>query len=98
MLVLSQIGNNFLIEKGEPMIRKDLLQFRFCNGSFHVLDPGLCPKRNLRLVVGKGTYKQGDFVTGDWTTLQAGGKKVSYFYFFQNTSNRVQATLSSGMT
>jgi hypothetical protein len=34
----------------------------------------------------KGTYLQGDFVTGDWTTLHAGGKKVSYFYFFQDTS------------
>ncbi len=29
---------------------------------------------------GKGTYQQGDFVTGDWTTLQARGKKMSYLY------------------
>jgi hypothetical protein len=36
---------------------------------------------------GKGTYQQGDFVTGDWVSLQARGKKVSYLYIFQQTSN-----------
>ena len=34
----------------------------------------------------KGTYLQGDFVTGDWVTLQARGKKVSYLYLFQETA------------
>ncbi len=34
----------------------------------------------------KGTYQQGDFVTGDWLSLQARGKKVSYLYIFQDTS------------
>jgi len=34
----------------------------------------------------KGTYLQGDFVTGDWVTLHAGGKKVSYLYLFQQTA------------
>ncbi len=29
---------------------------------------------------GKGTYQQGDCVTGDWTLLQARGKKMSYLY------------------
>jgi hypothetical protein len=36
---------------------------------------------------GKGTYTQGDFVTGEWASLQARGKKVSYLYIFQETSN-----------
>lgn len=36
---------------------------------------------------GKGTYIQGDFVTGDWVSLQARGKKVSYLHIFQETSN-----------
>jgi len=37
---------------------------------------------------GKGSYQQGDFVTGDWVTLQARGKKMSYLYIFQGpTSN-----------
>jgi hypothetical protein len=36
---------------------------------------------------GKGTYQQGDFVTGDWVNLKAGGKKSSYLYVFQETSN-----------
>ena len=36
---------------------------------------------------GKGTYQQGDFVTGDWVNLQARGKKSSYLYIFQETSN-----------
>jgi hypothetical protein len=37
---------------------------------------------------GKGTYQQGDFVTGDWVALQARGKKASYLYIFQGpTSN-----------
>ena len=37
---------------------------------------------------GKGTYFQGDFVTGEWTSLQARGKKVSYLYISQGpTSN-----------
>lgn len=35
---------------------------------------------------GKGTYEQGDFVTGDWIALQARGKKASYLYVFQETS------------
>src|SRR5271157_5956617 len=36
---------------------------------------------------GKATYQQGDFVTGDWTSLPATGKKASYLYIFQDTSN-----------
>jgi hypothetical protein len=36
---------------------------------------------------GKGTYQQGDFVTGDWVALQARGKKASYLYIFQGTSS-----------
>ena len=43
---------------------------------------------------GKGTYLQGDFVTGDWITLQARGKKVSYLYIFQDTSNTGTAYFS----
>jgi hypothetical protein len=35
---------------------------------------------------GKATYQQGDFVTGDWTSLRAAGKKASYLYIFQDTS------------
>ncbi len=35
---------------------------------------------------GRGTYQQGDFVTGDWTNLQARGKESSYLYVFQETS------------
>jgi hypothetical protein len=37
---------------------------------------------------GKGTYMQGDFVTGEWTSLQARGKKASYLHISQGpTSN-----------
>ena len=36
---------------------------------------------------GKGSYEQGDFVIGEWTNLQARGKKVSYLYIFQDTAN-----------
>jgi hypothetical protein len=42
---------------------------------------------------GKGTYIQGDFVTGEWVSLQARGKKVSYLYIFQETSNTGTAHL-----
>jgi len=34
----------------------------------------------------KATYLQGDIVTGDWITMQARGKKVSYLYVFQETA------------
>ena len=34
----------------------------------------------------QGTYQQGDFVTGDWITLQARYKKLSYLYIFQQTA------------
>jgi hypothetical protein len=34
----------------------------------------------------QGTFQQGDIVTGDWTTLQARYKKVSYLYVFQETA------------
>ena len=41
---------------------------------------------------GKGTYEQGDFVTGDWISLQARGKKVSYLHItFQESSNTGRA-------
>ena len=37
---------------------------------------------------GKGTYEQGDFVMGEWTTLQARGKKASFLYItFEGSSN-----------
>ncbi|RPJ08321.1 MAG: hypothetical protein EHM36_05620 [Deltaproteobacteria bacterium] len=36
---------------------------------------------------GKATYEQGDFVLGDWVNLEGRGKKASYLYIFQETSN-----------
>jgi len=68
------------------MIRRICFSFVFVMCLFIFLTPAFAQNDISGWWSVKGTYFQGDFVTGDWTTLQAGGKKVSYFYFFQNTS------------
>ena len=68
------------------MIRRICFSFVFVMGLFIFLTPAFAQNEISGWWSVKGTYLQGDFVTGDWTTLQARGKKVSYFYFFQNTS------------
>jgi hypothetical protein len=68
------------------MIRKICFGFVFVMGLFIFFTPAFAQNEISGWWSVKGTYLQGDFVTGDWTTLQARGKKVSYFYFFQNNS------------
>jgi hypothetical protein len=68
------------------MIRRVCFSFAFVMGLFIFLTPAFAQNEISGWWSVKGTYLQGDFVTGDWTTLQARGKKVSYFYFFQDTS------------
>ena len=69
------------------MIRRICFSFVFVMGLFIFLTPAFAQNEISGWWSVKGTYLQGDFVTGDWTSLQARGKKVSYFYFFQDTSN-----------
>ena len=68
------------------MIRKICFSFVLAICLFIVLPPAYAQNEISGWWSVKGTYLQGDFVTGDWTTLQARGKKVSYFYIFQDTS------------
>jgi hypothetical protein len=68
------------------MIRRICFSFVFVMCLFIFLTPAFAQNEISGWWSVKGTYLQGDFVTGDWTTLQARGKKVSYFYFFQDTS------------
>lgn len=42
---------------------------------------------------GKGTYMQGDFVTGEWTSLQARGKKASYLFISQGPTSSTGTAL-----
>jgi hypothetical protein len=68
------------------MIRRICFSFVFVLGLFIFLTPAWAQNEISGWWSVKGTYLQGDFVTGDWTTLQARGKKASYLYFFQDTS------------
>jgi hypothetical protein len=73
-------------QKGEIMIRRVCISFVFGICLFIFFTPAFAQNEISGWWSVKGTYLQGDFVTGDWTTLQARGKKVSYFYFFQKDS------------
>ncbi len=42
---------------------------------------------------GKGTYLQGDFVTGEWTSLEARGKKASYLFISQGPTSSTGTAL-----
>jgi hypothetical protein len=68
------------------MIRRICFSFVFVVCLFIFLTPAFAQNEISGWWSVKGTYLQGDFVTGDWTTLQARGKKVSYFYIFQKDS------------
>ncbi|OGP88479.1 MAG: hypothetical protein A2156_03375 [Deltaproteobacteria bacterium RBG_16_48_10] len=66
---------------------KILLSLVIALGLFNFISPAWAQFNISGWWSGKGTHEQGDFVTGDWTSLQARGKKVSYLYIFQENSN-----------
>ena len=76
-------------EKGDPMgMKKICFILVFVLGLLVYIPPAMAQYDIAGWWSGKGSYQQGDFVTGDWVTLQARGKKVSYLYIFQGpTSN-----------
>jgi len=75
------------------MKRKILLSLSIVLGLFILIPPAWAQYDIAGWWSGKGTYIQGDFVTGEWVSLQARGKKVSYLYIFQETSNTGTAHL-----
>ncbi len=70
------------------MIKKICLSLVFVMCLFMFMTPAWAQYDIAGWWSGKGTYLQGDFVTGDWTSLQARGKKASYLFISQGpTSN-----------
>ena len=75
-------------EKGDRMMRKIFFCLVFIISFVLFGTPAWAQYDIAGWWSGKGTYEQGDFVTGDWISLQARGKKVSYLYItFQGISN-----------
>jgi hypothetical protein len=75
------------------MKRKIFLSLVIVLGLFILIPPAWAQYDIAGWWSGKGTYIQGDFVTGEWVSLQARWKKVSYLYIFQETSNTGTAHL-----
>ena len=77
-----------IIEKGDRMMRKIFFCLVFMISLVLSGTPAWAQHDIAGWWSGKGTYEQGDFVTGEWITLKAGGKKASYMYIaFEGSSN-----------
>ena len=77
-----------IIEKGDRMMRKIFFCLVLMISFVLFGTPAWAQYDIAGWWSGKGTYEQGDFVTGDWTTLQARGKKASFMYItFEGSSN-----------
>jgi len=88
MLTQHRYDKSQFAEKGERMIRRVCFGLIFVTGLFTFITPAWAQYDISGWWSGKGTYIQGDFVTGEWTSLQARGKKASYLYISQGpTSN-----------
>jgi hypothetical protein len=76
------------MEKGDRMMRKIFFCLVFMVSLVLFGTPAWAQYDIAGWWSGKGTYEQGDFVIGEWTTLQARGKKASFMYItFEGSSN-----------
>ena len=75
-------------EKGDRMMRKFFFCLVFMVSLVLFGTPAWAQHDIAGWWSGKGTYEQGDFVIGEWTTLQARGRKASFMYItFEGSSN-----------
>ena len=91
-MLISILDNPCLDKKGEHMKRTICLSLAFVLALLVFMTPTWAFDI-AGWWAGRSTYQQGDFVTGDWTSLPAAGKKASYLYIFQQTANTGTAYL-----
>jgi hypothetical protein len=75
------------IEKGATMKKKILASLFVFIGLLSLSPTTACALDIDGWWKASMTMQQGDFVTGEWTTLQAHGKKVSYIYIYDAREN-----------
>ena len=79
--------------KGEHMIRRMLFGLTLMAGVLSFMPPAWAQYDIAGWWSGKGTYLQGDFVTGGWASLQARGKKASYLFISQGPTSSTGTAL-----
>jgi len=75
------------------MIRRILFGLALTVGLLSFMPPAWAQYDIAGWWSGKGTYMQGDFVTGEWTSLQARGKKASYLHISQGPTSSTGTAL-----